>query len=51
MAEHRWKLESIVNLPFESRVYPFFSELCNPTTRQAIELESYPNDPRIQQVL
>jgi len=30
---------------------PFFAELWNPTTRQAIELESYPNHPRIQQVL
>ena len=30
---------------------PFFAELCNPITRQAIELESYPNHPRIQQVL
>jgi len=30
---------------------PPFLELCNPITRQAIELESYPNHPRIQQVL
>jgi len=29
---------------------PFFAELCNPISRQAIELESYPNYPRIQQV-
>jgi len=30
---------------------PIFAELCNPITRQAIELESYPNHPQIQQVL
>jgi len=29
---------------------PFFAELCNPITRQAIEQEIYPNHPRIQQV-
>jgi len=27
------------------------AEICNPITCQAIELESYPNHPRIQQVL
>jgi len=27
-----------------------FAELCNPITRQAIELESYPNHPPIQHV-
>jgi len=30
---------------------PFFAELCNPITRQAIELERYLNHPQIQQVL
>ena len=30
---------------------PFFAELCNPITHQAIELESYPNHPQIQKVL
>jgi len=30
---------------------PNLAELCNPITCQAIELESYPNHPRIQQVL
>jgi len=30
---------------------PNLAELCNPITRQAIELESYPNHPQIQQVL
>ena len=29
---------------------PRFTELCNPITHQAIELESHPNHPRIQQV-
>ena len=29
----------------------FFAELCNPKTRQAIELESCSNPLRIQQVL
>ena len=30
---------------------PNLAEICNPITRQAMELESYPNRPRIQQVL
>jgi len=29
---------------------PDIAEICNPITRQAIELESYPYYPRIQQV-
>jgi len=37
--------------PFSPTKAPNLSELCNPITRQAIELESYPNHPRIQQVL
>jgi len=41
---------SVVN-PFSPAKAPNLAELCNPTTRQAIELDSYPNHPRIQQVL
>jgi len=37
--------------PFSPVKAPNFAELCNPITRQAIELESYPNHPWIQQVL
>jgi len=37
--------------PFSPAKAPNLAELCNPITRQAIELESYPNHPRIQQVL
>jgi len=37
--------------PFSPAKAPNIGELCNPITRQAIELESYPNHPRIQQVL
>jgi len=50
---------NIVILHFERKYIYLFSpakapnlaEFCNPITRQAIELESYPNHPRIQQVL
>jgi len=37
--------------PFSPVKAPNLAELSNPITRQAIELESYPNHPRIQQVL
>ena len=37
--------------PFSSAKARNLGELCNPITRQAIELDSYPNHPRIQQVL
>jgi len=37
--------------PFSPAKKPNLAEICNPITRQAIELESYPNHPRIQQVL
>jgi len=37
--------------PFSPAKAPSLAELCNPITRQAIELESYPNHPRIQHVL
>jgi len=37
--------------PFSPAKAPNLAELCNPITRQAIKLESYPNQPRIQQVL
>jgi len=37
--------------PFSPAKAPNLAELCNPITRQAIELESYPNHPWIQQVL
>jgi len=39
------------NNPFSPAKAPNLGELCNPKTHQAIELESYPNHPRIQQVL
>jgi len=35
-------------LPFSPAKAPNLAELCKPITRQAIELESYPNHPRIQ---
>jgi len=41
---------SVLN-PFSPAKAPNLGELCNPITRQAVELESYPNHPRIQQVL
>jgi len=34
----------------KSRESHFFAEICIPITRQAIELESYPNHPQIEQV-
>ena len=37
--------------PFSTTKAPNLAELCNLITCQAIELESYPNHPRIQQVL
>jgi len=37
--------------PLGTGFTPFFAELCNPITRQAIELKSYLNHPRIQHVL
>ena len=37
--------------PFSPAKAPNLAELCNPITRQAIELDSYPNHPRIQQNL
>jgi len=37
--------------PFSLAKAPNLAEICNPITRQAIELESYPNHPWIQQVL
>jgi len=40
----------LLNL-FSPAKAPIRAELCNPITRQVIELESYPNHPRIQQVL
>jgi len=41
---------SLIN-PFRPAKAPNLAEHCNPITRQAIGLESYPNHPRIQQVL
>jgi len=51
-----WKLlklmkGSISFDPFSPAKAPNTAELCNPITRQAIELESYSNHLRIQQVL
>ena len=37
--------------PLSPGFNPFFAEVCNPITRQVIELESNQNHPRIQQVL
>jgi len=37
--------------PFSPVKAPNLAELCNPITRQAIMLDSYPNHPWIQQVL
>jgi len=37
--------------PFSPAKAPNLAELCNPIARQAIELESCSNHPRIQQVL
>jgi len=37
--------------PLSPAKAPNLAEFCNPITRQAIELENYPNHPRIQQVL
>jgi len=37
--------------PFSPAKDPNLAEICNPITRRAVELESYPNHPRIQQVL
>jgi len=37
--------------PFSPAKAPNLVELRNAITRQAIELESYPNHPRIRQVL
>jgi len=37
--------------PFSPVRATFLAELCNPMTRQAIELESCSNPQRIQQVL
>jgi len=38
-------------IPHSPTKAPNLAEICNPITHQAIELESYPNHPRIQQVL
>jgi len=35
--------------PFRPSKAPNLAEICNPITRQAVELENYPNHPRIQQ--
>jgi len=40
---------NVFNLVSPAKI-PNLAELCNPITRQTIELESYPNHPRIQQV-
>jgi len=48
--EYKEALLSMRVNPLGPGFTPFFAEICNPTTRQAIELESYPNNPRIQQV-
>jgi len=37
--------------PFSPANAPILAELRSPITRQAIELESYPNNPWLQQVL
>jgi len=37
--------------PFRPAKAPNLAELCNLITHQAIELESCPNHPRIQQVM
>ena len=37
--------------PFSPAKTPNLTEICNLMSRKAIELESYPNHPRIQQVL
>jgi len=37
--------------PFSPAKAPNLAELCNPIIRQVIELESYPNHQRIEQVL
>jgi len=41
----------IVNAPFSPPCATFLAELCNPITRQAIELERRSNTLRIQPVL
>jgi len=47
---HIWIIWSSLN-PFSPVKAPNLAEFCNPVTRQAIELESYTNHPRIQQVM
>jgi len=46
-----WDNLSLDFNPLSPAKAPNLAELCNPITHQAIELESYPNHPRIQQVL
>jgi len=46
----RLKVTNCIN-PFSPAKAPNLAVLCNPITRQVIELEHYRNHPRIQQVL
>jgi len=54
---HKWvdqkKIGVVINMfsPFSPAKSPNLAEICNPITHQVIELESYPNHPRILQAL